>query len=592
MGIPLSSSRAAGGNPRRRLAPSPPSSARPRRSRVMLVVPKQRRSSKAAPSSRDDAPGASPDENRGPDPAAVPAAVATVAARADAPAGAPPPKRARTASGDGVKSFDGAKNFIAQLQKAERDDAAPAVAPLLPARAPAAARASAGGGAQARADADPRTRPGPARDPAAAAATLDEFEEDAVHVLSGLFEEETPSQALSDAGTARVGAPTRRRSSASKSAGASAGAGAGSERVERDVSDVGKSPGAGPSASRKAADHRRLLKSYMKALFRHVKLPVDNKNADATTYRDRINNALAYWFGECFAPGRAVVECNAPKILAAVVYLATRGRVKVPPGEVGEIMRKGLQAKNANYTVNDAELRRRGVADEELRALFEGPSRIERGYPRGLPLILPNLDELPPPIEGEVTGNGDGGEPQTEDAKPAEGASAKAATPRPAKGARSKRGGTGTGNGNASGLGSNAGAKTPTVAIVRATADAAEDAGETAGETAAAPAEAKTPNRGSPLFSPVGGVAVAFAAAALMPRVGDRSATVVDFVERRVRPMIEEVEATVSVETQLEMINCAQGELTRLAAALAREQHAAAAAAPGRTTRGDGKRKR
>ena len=85
---------------------------------------------------------------------------------------------------------------------------------------------------------------------------------------------------------------------------------------------------------------------------------------------------------------------------------------------------------------------------------------------------------------------------------------------------------------------------------------------------------------------------MAFAAAALMPRVGDRSATVVDFVERRVRPMIEEVEATVSVETQLEMINCAQGELTRLAAALAREQHAAAAAAPGRTTRGDGKRKR
>ena len=60
---------------------------------------------------------------------------------------------------------------------------------------------------------------------------------------------------------------------------------------------------------------------------------------------------------------------------------------------------------------------------------------------------------------------------------------------------------------------------------------------------------------------------MAFAAAALMPRIGDRSAAVVDFVERRVRPMIEEVEATVSVETQLEMINCAQGELTGLAAA-------------------------
>ena len=385
----------------------------------MLVVPKQRRSSKAAPSSRDDAPGASPDENRGPDPAAVPAAVATVAARADAPAGAPPPKRARTASGDGVKSFDGAKNFIAQLQKAERDDAAPAVAPLLPARAHAAARARAG---------VPKPAPKPTREPGPAPRATPRRRRDTRRVRGG---RRTRPQRPVRGGDPIPGA-LRRGNRARRSAyaapiereqigGRGVGAGAGSDRVERDVSDVGKSPGAGPSASRKAADHRRLLKSYMKALFRHVKLPVDNKNADATTYRDRINNALAYWFGECFAPGRAVVECNAPKILAAVVYLATRGRVKVPPGEVGEIMRKGLQAKNANYTVNDAELRRRGVADEELRALFEGPSRIERGYPMGLPLILPNLDELPPPIEGEVTGNGDGGKPQTEDAKPAEG---------------------------------------------------------------------------------------------------------------------------------------------------------------------------
>ena len=369
----------------------------------------------------------------------MPAAVATVAARADAPAGAPPPKRARTASGDGVKSFDGAKNFIAQLQKAERDDAAPAVAPLLRARPRRGARIRGG---------VPKPAPKPTREPGPAPRATPP--PPPRHSTSSRRTPYTSSAACSRRRPHPRRSPTRepRASerlrgadpSASKSAGASVGAGAGSERVERDVSDVGKSPGAGPSASRKAADHRRLLKSYMKALFRHVKLPVDNKNADATTYRDRINNALAYWFGECFAPGRAVVECHAPKILAAVVYLATRGRVKVPPGEVGEIMRKGLQAKNANYTVNDAELRRRGVADEELRALFEGPSRIERGYPMGLPLILPNLDELPPPIEGEVTGNGDGGKPQTEDAKPAEGASAKVTPPRPAKGARSNAG--------------------------------------------------------------------------------------------------------------------------------------------------------
>ena len=232
----------------------------------------------------------------------------------------------------------------------------------------------------------------------------------------------------------------------------------------------------------------------MKALFRHVKLPVYKKNADATTYRDRINNALAYWFGECFAPGRAVVECNAPKILAAVVYLATwtregttgRGRGDHAQGVTGE--KRKLHGERRRVTT-------KGVADDELRALFEGPSRIDRGYPRGLPLMLPNLDQLPPPIEGGVRGNGDGGDGRKTAAKPGGrvasrggvGASAEAASPpRPAKGARSKRGGT-AGNGNASGAGSNAGAKTPTPAALRATADVAEDAGETAGETGTVP---------------------------------------------------------------------------------------------------------
>jgi hypothetical protein len=41
----------------------------------------------------------------------------------------------------------------------------------------------------------------------------------------------------------------------------------------------------GPSGSRKAADHRRLLKSYMKALFRHLNLAVDYKLSESMTYR-------------------------------------------------------------------------------------------------------------------------------------------------------------------------------------------------------------------------------------------------------------------------------------------------------------------
>ena len=76
--------------------------------------------SQAMPASQEAAPAdaprdgiargteGSPDENR---PATV----------AGSPAAAPPPaKRARTAATEGVKSFDGAKQFIAQLREAER----------------------------------------------------------------------------------------------------------------------------------------------------------------------------------------------------------------------------------------------------------------------------------------------------------------------------------------------------------------------------------------------------------------------------------------------------------------------------------------
>ena len=45
----------------------------------------------------------------------------------------------------------------------------------------------------------------------------------------------------------------------------------------------------------------------------------------------------------------------------------------------------------------------------------------------------------------------------------------------------------------------------------------------------------------SPLFSPVGTVTAAFAAAALMPREHDRHAAVTAFVDDVIRPMLVEV---------------------------------------------------
>jgi hypothetical protein len=222
--------------------------------------------SQAMPASQEAAPAdaprdgiargteGSPDENR---PATV----------AGSPAAAPPPaKRARTAATEGVKSFDGAKQFIAQLREAER--APPAEPPAEPrARHPepetrfAETAAPRTGGAVADAliatrrdekgaeaenvsretratppetrEADPPTETHKEtetneeqRETEKAPLTsvfpetnaplngaLDAFEEDAVHVLSGLFEEDL-SQALSDAGT-RADPKRKRRSSVS-----------------------------------------------------------------------------------------------------------------------------------------------------------------------------------------------------------------------------------------------------------------------------------------------------------------------------------------------------------------------------------------
>ena len=140
----------------------------------------------------------------------------------------------------------------------------------------------------------------------------------------------------------------------------------------------------------------------MKALFRHLKLPVEYKSAPSATYRDRINNALAYWFGDSFAPGKTTRECHAPKVVCCLVRIATSGRVVIRPEDVSEILVKGLQAKNANYAVSAAALRKHKIADAELRAMFDGETRTMDGWPRGLPLNLPDRDEALPDFDSKA----------------------------------------------------------------------------------------------------------------------------------------------------------------------------------------------
>ena len=598
--------------------------------------------SQAMPASQEAAPAdaprdgiargteGSPDENR---PATV----------AGSPAAAPPPaKRARTAATEGVKSFDGAKQFIAQLREAER--APPAEPPAEPrARHPepetrfAETAAPRTGGAVADAliatrrdekgaeaeNVPPETRDAPPEtreaDPptethgvetkegqqetekahevtvfpptAEVNGALDAFEEDAVHVLSGLFEEDL-SQALSDAGT-KADQKRKRRSSVSVAnasrggrSGGSIDAGpvtgsleleghAGTARgKERRVTGTPSASGGGPSSSRKAADHRRLLKSYMKALFRHLRLPVDIKPADAATYRDRINSALGFWFGETFSPGRTVVECNAPKVVAVILYLATFGECKPNVEDVARVLRKGPQAKNANYAVDEGELVKLGVSVAQLKALFEGPSRVERGFPRGVPLALPDLDALPEPAPPPKSVPTDATAAASRDARSAL-AKKKTVPEKPEKvnervvlppsvGATPAAVGTGPGS------------------ELNQDPDQTEGAGESGGGAAEKKTRSRTPrgpprqpsNDGSPLFSPVGGVTAAFAAAALMPSAGDRSSAVRAFLETHVAPALARLDQH-PVETQLEMLNCAQGAFVARAASLAKAQHRA-----------------
>ena len=463
---------------------------------------------------------------------------------------------------------------------------------------------------------------------------LDASEEDAARVLSGMFEDDTPSQALSDAGTAHAGAkpatPKRRRTGAAMSAGpasplrpkAAAAAAAraarapaaaaapspsraaarrvvgssparGAARVSSPASAPSSVPAAGPSASRKAADHRRLLKSYMKALFRHLKLPVEVKFSEDVTYRDRINGALEFWFGDSFAPGRATIECNAPKIFAAIVYLATKGRVTVGPEDVADVLRKGVQAKNANYAVNEAALLARGARPAELRALFEGPPRVDDdGFPRGTPLILPDLDHLPAPREGTKPGPAAAAEGDGRDRGKKNGGEkgkkngGETFATKPSSGGREDpRGTLQDPRGTLQDLDDapRVDEDAPSVdaerheGVATTPANPPRRAGLGAGadeDEGPPPADASR-RVSSPLFSPVGGVTAAFAAAALMPAIGDRSAEVTAFVEGVVRPMLDGV-AGHPTATQLEMLNCAQGEITRRATELAREQHEAA----------------
>lgn len=217
---------------------------------------------------------------------------------------------------------------------------------------------------------------------------------------------------------------------------------------------------------------------------------------------------------------------------------------------------------------------------DEMKGLFTGPSRVENGFPRGTPLHLPDLDSLPKPVGAAKSGgktatvSGGAGEVSLDLAKSTpkkngQSTSLPSTSPREAQ---QQVASPDEGLGESGGA--PAGTKSRSKTVCKTPGVAAKKNG---GLNPLVECDAAPVSNGSPLFSPLGGVTAAFAAAALMPQLADRCLAVKEFVETYIAPALAALHK-LPAETQLEALNCAQGEFVRRAASLAKESHRAAAA--------------
>ena len=191
---------------------------------------------------------------------------------------------------------------------------------------------------------------------------------------------------------------------------------------------------------------------------------------------------------------------------------------------------------------------------DEMKGLFTGPSRVENGFPRGTPLHLPDLDSLPKPVGAAKSGgktatvSGGAGELSLDLAKSTpkkngQSTSLPSTSPREAQQqVASPDEGLGESGGAPAGTKSRSKTvcKTPGVAVKK------NGCLNPLVECDAAPV-----SNGSPLFSPLGGVTAAFAAAALMPQLADRCLAVKEFVETYIAPALAALHK-LPAETQLE----------------------------------------
>jgi hypothetical protein len=146
-------------------------------------------------------------------------------------------------------------------------------------------------------------------------------------------------------------------------------------------------------ARMKMADHRRLIYRWTNAIYRLLGMKIPRGmgslfDKGEKNKREKFDRFLSYYYGtETFEPGTYWYN-NADTIqfFVELVRVATRDRYAPEPVTIQKLFRKKDPTRQAStWIMVQEELDKTDVSAEELRALFEGPPRVENGFPRGRP---------------------------------------------------------------------------------------------------------------------------------------------------------------------------------------------------------------
>lgn len=147
----------------------------------------------------------------------------------------------------------------------------------------------------------------------------------------------------------------------------------------------------------KYADHRRLIYRWTNALIRAVGLKVPTGAGvvfapASKNKREKFDRFLVHYYGtQSFEPGAYwYSHANAPAFFSEVFRVATNGRVTCDARDIFEIFSKSDPNRQAStWVTSTAALERAGISRTEVISTYFGESRVEDGWPKGRPLLVP-----------------------------------------------------------------------------------------------------------------------------------------------------------------------------------------------------------